>query len=150
MTNPVNWLFSESARKGYSDLNCLVMRFDLQQGVGKSITLLLDTPNVRAEGSGAIDFRNEKMGFDVNPRAKRRRLIAITTPFKVEGPLASPSVNVNTTGATTRMVGEILASPINFLGSLLPFGSDRGKDADNTCFHLKDRKRPLKEGNKSN
>jgi peptidoglycan hydrolase-like protein with peptidoglycan-binding domain len=147
VTNPVGWLFSESARKGYADLNCLVARFDLQKGVAKSVTLLLDTPNVRAGGSGAIDFGDEIMNFDVNPSAKRRRLIAITTPFKIEGPLASPSVNVSTVGATTGMVGKVLASPINFLGSLLPFGSDRGKDP---CFHLQDRKRRPKAGNKSN
>jgi uncharacterized protein involved in outer membrane biogenesis len=147
VTNPVNWLFSESARKGYADLNCLVARFDLQKGVAKSVTLLLDTPNVRAGGTGAIDFRDEIMGFDINPHAKRKRLIALTTPFKIEGPLASPSVTVNTTGATTRMLGTVLVSPVNFLGSLLPFGGGRGKDA---CFHLKDRARPPKGGNKSN
>jgi len=150
VTNAIGWLFSRSARTGYSELNCLVMRFDVQKGVGKLVTLLLDTTNVRAEGSGNIDLRDEIVGIDVNPRAKRRRIIAISTPFRIEGPLASPSVNVSTMGAATGMIGKTLAAPINFLGSLLPFGSGRGKDADNTCYHLEDRKRPLKEGNKSN
>lgn len=138
VTNPVRWLFSRSARKGYSDLNCLVVRFDIQEGVAKSVTLLLDTTNVRAEGVGDVDFRDEMMDIDVSPRAKRRRLIAITTPFEIEGPLARPSVNVNTTGAATRLAGKMLVSPINLLGSLLPFVNDRGTDADNLCLHLED------------
>ena len=43
-TNPASWLFTESARRGYSELNCLILRFDLQDGVAESQTLLLDTP----------------------------------------------------------------------------------------------------------
>jgi peptidoglycan hydrolase-like protein with peptidoglycan-binding domain len=136
--DPVSWLFTESARKGYSDMNCLILRFDLQDGVAESQTLLLDTPNILALGKGRVDLRNESIDIEVSPEAKRKRLIAMSTPFAIKGPLANPSVKVSGAGASARTAGEVLVSPVNLLGSLLPFVSDRGKDDDNPCLALQD------------
>jgi uncharacterized protein involved in outer membrane biogenesis len=138
VASPLGWAVSRTARRGYSDLNCLVARFDVQKGLAQSVKLLLDTNNVHAEGAGTIDFRNERVDIGVHPRAKSRRLVSIATPFRIQGPLASPSVRVHTTGAVTRMVGNTLASPVNVLGSLLPLVSNRGRDADNPCLYLQD------------
>jgi uncharacterized protein involved in outer membrane biogenesis/peptidoglycan hydrolase-like protein with peptidoglycan-binding domain len=135
-TNPVSWLFTESARKGYSDMNCLILRFDVQDGVAESQVLLLDTPNILALGEGSIDLRNEFIDLAFSPRAKKKRLIAMSTPFGIQGPLTGPSVNVSTAGTSVRTVGEVLFSPINMLGSVLPLVSDRGKDKDNPCLVL--------------
>jgi hypothetical protein len=137
VTNPVAWMFSRSARKGYSELNCLVVRFDIAEGVAKSVALLLDTTNVRVEGEGNINFQDEVMAIAFSPRAKKRRLIAISTPFAIEGPLSGPSVNVNATGAATRVIGQTVVSPLNLLGSLMPLVNDRGTDAENLCLRLK-------------
>jgi len=134
--SPLGWALSQSARRGYSDLNCLVARFEVQDGLAKSIKLLLDTRNVLAVGEGVIDFRNETMNIGVRPRSKRRRVIRLATPFRIQGPLASPSVRVSTTGVVTRMVGNTLASPINTLGSLFPLASRGGRNADNPCLYL--------------
>ncbi len=60
----------------------------------------------------------------------------MSTPFGIKGPLANPSVEVSTAGAFARTAGEVMLSPVNLLGSLLPFVSDRGKDGDNPCLGL--------------
>ena len=137
-TNPVRWLFTESARNGYSDMNCLIMRFNIQDGVADSKILLLDTPNIRALGKGRVDLRNEIINIEVSPKAKTKRLVAMSTPFAIKGPLANPSVKVSTVGASVRTAGEVLFGPVNLLGSLLPIVSDRGKDDDNPCLALQD------------
>jgi uncharacterized protein involved in outer membrane biogenesis/peptidoglycan hydrolase-like protein with peptidoglycan-binding domain len=137
-SNPATWLFTESARNGYSDLNCLILRFDLQDGVAESQTLLLDTPNVLALGEGRIDLRQEIIDVEVDPQAKRRRLIELSTPFAIRGPLANPSVEVSSGGAAVRMAGQVLLSPLNLLGSLLPFVSDDGMDDDSPCLALQE------------
>lgn len=136
-TNPISWMFTESARKGYSSMNCLIMRFDIEDGLAKSQTLLLDTPEMQALGKGQIDFRNETLAIDVDPRAKRQRLVSLSTPFSIKGPLADPSINISTTGASLRTGGEVLLSPLNLLGSLLPFVGNGGGDKDNLCLTLK-------------
>jgi hypothetical protein len=137
-TNPVSWMFTEARRKGYSELNCLILRFDLEDGVAESETILVDTTNVLALGQGRIDLRDEFIDIAFSPRAKSRRLISMSTPFGIKGPLAGPSVEVSSAGASARTIGEVLLSPINLLGSLLPFVSDRGKDEDNPCLALRD------------
>jgi hypothetical protein len=114
------------------------VRFDFQEGLATTVKLLLDTSNVRAEGAGDIDFKDEFINIAVIPQAKRRRLIAFSTPFTVEGPLANPTVNVSSTGAATRIVGKTVVSPVNLLGSLVPFVNDRGKDTENHCLTLQD------------
>ena len=52
-TNPATWLFTQSTRRGYSDLNCMIVRFDLEGGMAESQTLVLYTSNVLAFGSGS-------------------------------------------------------------------------------------------------
>jgi hypothetical protein len=133
----VSWMVSDSARKGYSDLNCLIVRFDFHDGVAESKKLiLLDTANVSASGTGSIDLRDETIDIKVHPHAKKRRLVELTTPFAIEGPLASPSVKVSKAGATARMVEEALLTPGRLLGDLLPLVNDHGKDAKNPCLTL--------------
>ncbi len=138
VTNPVRWLFSRSARRGYSELNCLVVRFEIDDGTADDVNLMLDTRNVRAEGTGDMDFGDENLDIDVSPRAKRRRLIAIVTPFEIEGPMTGPSVIVSKRSGAKRAIGQILVSPINLLGSIFTLVSDRGRDADNACLQIRE------------
>jgi uncharacterized protein involved in outer membrane biogenesis len=133
----LHWMTSDSARKGYSDLNCFVLRIDYHEGLGKIERQLLDTTNVLATGEGDINLRQETIDIKVDPHAKKTRFIELTTPFAIEGSLASPSVKVER--VTARMIGEILLAPINLLGPLLlPFVHDHGKDPKNPCLVLQD------------
>ncbi|MCZ6758487.1 MAG: hypothetical protein O7C39_09415, partial [Bacteroidetes bacterium] len=123
-----------SALKGYSDLNCFIARFDFHDGVGKSESLMLDTANVLSQGEGVIDLRDETIDIKADPRPKKKQLVEITTPFSIEGPLASPSVKVSATGATARTVAEIALSPVRLLGPLWSVVSEQGKDTENPCL----------------
>ena len=133
-----SWMFSKSTRKGYSKINCFIARFAIDEGVAKTQMLLLDTKNVRTSGEGTIDFREETIKLDMDPQPKSKRIAQLTTPFSIAGPLASPAVQVSTTGAAVRTLGEIVLTPINTLGSLLPFVSDSGEDKDNPCLVMHD------------
>jgi peptidoglycan hydrolase-like protein with peptidoglycan-binding domain len=137
----VDWMTSDSAWKGYSDLNCFVLRIDYHEGLGEIERLLLDTTNVLATGEGDINLRQETIDIKVEPHTKKFRLIKLTSPFAIEGPLASPSVKLEggNAGMALRMIGEILLAPIHLLGSLLlPLVHDHGKDAHNPCLVLGD------------
>ena len=48
----------------------------------------------------AIIFGEEFIDIAVKPRAKKKRLISMSTPFSIEGPLADPSVKVSGAGAS--------------------------------------------------
>ena len=117
-------------------MNCLILRFDVEDGIAQSKTLLLDSPNVLALGEGQIDLRKEWVEIDVAPQPKESRLVSLSTPFSIEGPLASPSVEVSSGGAAVRAAGQVILSPLNLLGSLLPFVSDGDEDEDNPCLAI--------------
>ncbi len=135
-SNPVSWLFTESALKGYSDLNCLILRFDIQGGVAQSQIVLLDTPDSLVLGKGHIDFGKEFIDLEFSPQAKNKRLTEMSTPFGIKGPLENPSVEVSAAGAVARKAAEVVLSPVNLLGSLMPFISSHEKDSGNPCLGL--------------
>jgi uncharacterized protein involved in outer membrane biogenesis len=134
--NPLRWLVAESTRRGYSKISCFIARFRANDGLATLHTLVLDTPNVIASGEGHIDFAHETLDLRFNPSAKHRDMVEFATPFAIQGSFANPSVQASATGATARALGRVLVSPINFLGSLLPFVNDRGQDPDNPCLTL--------------
>ncbi len=131
-----SWLLAPSTRAGYSDLNCFIARFTIRNGLAKSDQLLLDTTNVLATGKGKIDLRDETINIKVDPQPKKSHFIDLTSPFKIKGPLASPSVKISTTRTATRVVGEVVLSPIRLLGNLLPFVGGSDKSADHPCLDL--------------
>ena len=129
-----SWLFARSTRRGYSELNCFVARFDIVDGEAESVVLMVDTTNVRMLGDGVIELDDERIKLDFTPWAKRRRIVKLTTPFSLEGPLSAPQLQVSTSRAAKRTLGEVVFTPINLLGRLLPLVSDRNKDLDNPCL----------------
>ncbi len=134
--NPARWLVAPSTLRGYSTINCFVARSEVDNGVAELRTLVLDTPNVIAGGTGFIDFARETLDVQIRPSAKQRRLVEFATPFAITGSLAKPSVSASTTGAATRALARVALSPVNLLGSLLPFVNNRGADPDNPCLTL--------------
>ena len=134
-TNIVSWLFTADARQGYSDMNCLIVRLDVQDGLAESEALLLDTPNVRALGVGTIDLDKEFIDTEVDPEPKRGVALSGSTPFAIRGPLASPDIVVSTGGTAVRTLRDIVTSPLSLLGSLLPFAGG-GNEKDNACLAL--------------
>jgi uncharacterized protein involved in outer membrane biogenesis len=128
-----SWLFAKSTRRGYSELNCFVLRFDVVEGIADTETLFLDTDNVQLFGDGDISLGPETIHIEMDPQPKTRRIATLTTGFTIDGPLASPNVQVSAGGAAIRTIGEIVLTPINLLGRLLPFVNDSGADEDNPC-----------------
>ena len=111
------------------------MRFEAEDGLARSQVLLLDTPNMLANGTGQIDLHSESLAIDVVPHAKQQHLVPVSIPFSIEGRLADPSISINKTKASLRTSKEVLLSPLNLLGSLLPFVGDSAQD--NPCLTLK-------------
>ena len=134
--NPLRWLVAQSTQRGYSEIDCFIAGFRAFGGVAALRTLVLDTPNVIASGEGNIDFARETLDLRIRPSAKHKRMVEFATPFAIKGSLASPSVQASATGGTARALARVVVSPVNLLGSLLPFVNDRGLDRDNPCLTL--------------
>jgi len=98
-------------RRAQSQVNCIVGRFDLRQGVLTQDALLIDTSRMRVNGAGGIDFGTEAIDFRFRPRAKGTQLFSLETPVRVTGTLTDFSIGVSP--------GDVLATVGRFLGSVI-------------------------------
>lgn len=96
---------------GESQVNCIVGRFDLEEGVVSDDKILIDTTRVRVRGAGSANLRTEVLDFVFRPRAKGLALFRLQNPLRVTGTLTDYRIGIDRRDllpSTLRM----LASPI--------------------------------------
>jgi len=94
-----------------SRVNCVVGRFDLNDGKLRDDTMVIDTTRVRVRGAGGANFETEALGFRFRPRAKGLALLSLQTPLQVTGTFTDYSIGVE--------AGDVLATILRLLGSVV-------------------------------
>ena len=79
-------------QKRKTELNCMVTRWNLEEGVASSDELLLDTPQFTVGASAVINFDTEEIDVVIRPKAKQRRLLDVATPVQISGTLSNPLI----------------------------------------------------------
>jgi len=82
---PINWL-----EDPLSDLNCAVARFNWEDGIMRSQTLLADTKRVTVAGEVVVNWQNEQVEGLFKPQPKDPTLFHLGTPIRLSGTLAQP------------------------------------------------------------
>jgi uncharacterized protein involved in outer membrane biogenesis len=77
-----------------TDLNCVVARIDIEDGLASSDKLLVDTQRITIGASGTLDLESEQLDLVLAPQPKRTSLLSLASPVQVTGPLAAPEVAV--------------------------------------------------------
>ncbi len=75
-------------------IDCMAVDFDVENGVGTSRTLLLDTSDSFIAGEGTIDLDQETVDVVVVSDPKDFSLLSLNAPIYVEGPFIDPAVSV--------------------------------------------------------
>ena len=75
-------------------MNCMVARFEVENGVMHSKTTFLDSTEVIVRARGHIDLANETIHLRVAPQAKREKFFSVSAPVEVSGPLSDFKVEV--------------------------------------------------------
>ena len=117
-----------------TDLNCMVARIGIKDGVASSDKFIIDTQRITIAATGTLDLETETLNLIVAPRPKRATLVALTSPVQVSGTLAAPKVAV-TVLPRNRMAAAgtgMLAGLIN-PGYLIFAFSQTGAGQTNTC-----------------
>jgi uncharacterized protein involved in outer membrane biogenesis len=96
---------------GESEVNCIVGRFDLEDGMLSDDKILIDTTRVRVRGSGSADLGTETLAFVFRPRAKGLALFRLQTPLRVTGTLTDYSIGIERRDLVISTL-RMLASPI--------------------------------------
>jgi hypothetical protein len=128
-----------------TEVNCLVSRFDIKDGIARSAALVLDTRNMSVVGEGQINLKTEALDISLKPSSKEGAgvsgigkvglsLSELTRPFKLGGTLARPSLAVDVTQAALTVGksvgGTLLFGPVGIATALL--SSNRG-GPENAC-----------------
>jgi hypothetical protein len=94
-----------------SQVNCLVARFQLKDGIMQPSAVLVDTTRVQATAKGNIDFRSREVDLQLVPRSKRPQMFSAETPLQVQGAFSDFSVGVSP-GALLGTTVKIITSPV--------------------------------------
>jgi len=114
-------------------LNCMVVRFDVADGVMQSKTVMLDSTDVIVRGKGTIDLVNRQIDMLVGPQAKREKFLSMSTPVKITGPWSDFQIGV--------VPGGLMATAFRWYMNLIyvPFkwltGERFPADGYQTCFN---------------
>jgi len=95
-------------KTNYTEVNCFVSRFDIEDGLADCTALVLDTKQTTVIGDGEIDLKSERLNISFKPSPKKGfglsgvarisfSLSELTNPFKLGGTLANPSFVVDPT-----------------------------------------------------
>jgi uncharacterized protein involved in outer membrane biogenesis len=88
-------------------LNCFVVQFDFDQGLGRSRALALDSEAMMLTGEGTLDLRSEALDLDFDTATRQPSLASLAVPFKVGGTLKNPKVSADAVGAATGAVENL-------------------------------------------
>lgn len=121
-----------------SNLNCMVARFDVKDGLATSRGLVLDTNGATIVGEGRIRLDNEQLDMRMDPGAKQTNLVNLAIPVIIRGTLASPSVVPDPAalaqGVAGAVVGGATGGVFGALAGLTGTGSAGSEEASgNPC-----------------
>jgi hypothetical protein len=79
-------------------LNCMVARFEVENGVMTSKETFLDSTEIIVRARGEIDLANRQLDLLTVPQAKMEKFLSVSTPIEVTGPFDDFKVGVATGG----------------------------------------------------
>jgi uncharacterized protein involved in outer membrane biogenesis len=78
-----------------AEVNCLIARFGLTEGLARSDAILLDTTRMTVAGIGTVDLAGEYIDVVLTPRPKNPTLISLAHTARLKGPLSNPDVSTD-------------------------------------------------------
>ena len=94
-----------------SEVNCVIGRFAINEGVMRPTALLIDSTNIQASGDGTIDFKADTIDFTASPQPKQPQMFSVQTPVRVQGRLSDISVGLGS-GALLGTIFRMVTSPV--------------------------------------
>jgi uncharacterized protein involved in outer membrane biogenesis len=125
-------------KKSYTELNCFVSRFDINDGLAESTALVLDTSGLSVIGDGRINLKTEALNLSLKPSPKKGlgtgdtgkitlSLGELVKPFKLGGTLAKPRLAIDPTQSAIALGkaygGVALFGPVGIAAALASGGS---------------------------
>lgn len=124
--------------KSEAVFNCIIGRFDLENGLMTPRTILIDTTTTRVQGEGWINLRDRKLDVMLYPEAKHPKLFSAPAPVSLSGGFDDFHAGVskaNLLGTAFKFVTSPLRAPLSRL-----FSQSRPADGVDVCAQSLGRK----------
>jgi uncharacterized protein involved in outer membrane biogenesis len=128
-----------------SVINCVVARFELDNGVMTERALMMDTSEIRVVGDAVIDFPKETVDIYMLPGSKKPQFISAATPVQLKGSFEDFEPIIKKSDIAYSVIRSgfnivLLGVPLLFHKTLDSDGSEACRRAMTEDFRL-DRKR---------
>jgi hypothetical protein len=103
-------------------LQCLLVRYRLQDGVANSDAQVVSTNAFAVVGAGRVDLRTERIDLHFATQANSPSLMSFAVPFEVSGTLSDPKAGPDPEGSLVSVfkVAGSLVDPLYALSVLAP------------------------------
>ena len=114
-----------------SEINCVIGRWTMKDGLLSPNIFLIDTTKIRICGKGQVDFKKEILDLKMAPTAKKPEFFSLATPVEVKGNFADFGVGIQAGGLLGTTI-RFIASPVTVPLARL-FTKDLPDDGGDVC-----------------
>jgi uncharacterized protein involved in outer membrane biogenesis len=112
----------EEKEKGMVPVQCLVSRFEVQDGVMMTRALVLETSDSTVTGSGTIDLGQEALDITLLAHPKDASVLTASTPVAIKGTFRDPQIDVVSEELAEKGLAALaLGVVMPVIGAVLPF-----------------------------
>tara|TARA_R100000005_G_scaffold68663_1_gene36591 strand:- start:31141 stop:34434 length:3294 start_codon:yes stop_codon:yes gene_type:complete len=130
-TGILTWLFSGAALEKSTFLDCTMAQFTLENGIARTDSLFVESPNMIATGIGSFDLPRRTLALTLTPRSKSRS-IQFPSSISLRGDMTNPRTTVSPIAATLDISTEAMLFVPRLLVKI--FGGSRSKpDTTRPC-----------------
>ena len=110
-TDLLAWIYSGAALEKSTYLDCIMARFELQDGVATTDSIYVESERMIATGEGTFDFPRQKLDLTIVPRS-RSRTFQIPSKIRLKGDMSNPRPTISPiTAAADASAQAILLIP---------------------------------------
>lgn len=113
-------------------INCLVLRFEIKDGIATAAPMLIDTTDDLVVGQGNINFADETLMLTLTPYNKSVTVVSLHTPVDVQGTFRKPEFHLKAGGLAARLGAAIGLGILFPPAAVLPL-IDTGLGEQNAC-----------------
>jgi uncharacterized protein involved in outer membrane biogenesis len=112
----------EEKESGMVPVQCLVSRFEVQDGVMSTRALVLETSDSTVTGSGTIDLGQETLDITLLAHPKDASVLSASTPVAIKGTFREPQIDVVSEELAEKGLAALaLGVVLPVIGAVLPF-----------------------------
>ncbi len=110
--NLISSIMTEVSEEDKSEVNCVIVRLGLKDGLMEEKAIYMDTSKMRVAGKAEIDFKSRDLNIILIPKAKKPEFFSLAVPVKVQGKFDDFGLGIGL-GRLTEAIVSFITSPVH-------------------------------------